>query len=282
MKPHWLIENFVGDNGYEELIEEVKKQGFECTVLDIRNHFELETGIVKPKECVVFQGSIQMFDKLKKELGEQGCTPIGWVHDRNYLCSTYYSFYSHLLFNYPCTVCTVDELKEHKWGIYKQYGRDAMIFIRPDSGKKPFAGQLLDLQDFDKFWEQHSKVAVEDDDIVLVSTPKSIQGEWRYICSYDKKIIASSTYQYQGKRTYVPGAPQGATDVVNKVLDIMELHRVYPDRVFTVDICQDKDGDFWLLELNSFTSAGSYAANKEAIVREVSAIAEQQYNEVWT
>ena len=42
MKAKWLVENFVGDNGYEDLIAEIRNQGMECVVLDIRNHFESE------------------------------------------------------------------------------------------------------------------------------------------------------------------------------------------------------------------------------------------------
>jgi hypothetical protein len=51
----------------------------------------------------------------------------------------------------------------------------------------------------------------------------------------------------------------------------------YPDPVFTVDICEDSDQNYWLMEINSFTSAGTYAAKKEPIVRRVSEIALEQW-----
>ncbi len=51
----------------------------------------------------------------------------------------------------------------------------------------------------------------------------------------------------------------------------------YPDSVFCYDICQDGDGECFLLELTSFSSAGLYATNKAAIVKRVSEIAEAEY-----
>lgn len=272
MKPKWLVENFSGDNGYEELIKEVRNQGMECIVLNITNHFTLQEGIFKSGDCIIFQGSIQLFEKLRSKLGPQGCYPIGWVTDENYLCSTYYPKFKNLLFNDKHVICTVCALKENRFDYYRKFGKEALIFIRPDSGKKIFSGQLLDLQDFDRFWNNSISCSAKDTDLVIVSTPKNINGEWRFICSNKGEIIAQSTYMYQGQRTYIPSAPSGATDLCKAVLSV----GWYPDPVFTIDIVEDNDGKFWLMEFNSFTSAGTYAADKKSIVKEVSNIALEQ------
>ena len=50
MKVSWIIENFAGDNGYEDLIAEVRKQGMTCHVLDITNHFDLNQKILAALE----------------------------------------------------------------------------------------------------------------------------------------------------------------------------------------------------------------------------------------
>jgi hypothetical protein len=272
--PKWLIENFTGDNGYEDLIDEVKKQGYECHVLDIRNHFTLQPGIFQPNDCMVFQGSIQLFDKLREELGPQGCRPIGWCTEENYLCTNYYPAVQKLLFNDHFAFLPLNWLKKDKWKWYDRFGKEALIFVRPDSGKKSFTGQLIDLQDFDRFFEDNSSQSnCKDTDIVIVSSPKTIMGEWRFICTNKKEIVAYSTYKYQDQRTYIPSAPQGAIDKCKEVLET----GYFPDSIFTMDICEDADGNFWLLEFNSFTSAGTYAANKEKIVKRVSEIAGEEY-----
>lgn len=274
MKPRWLVENFVGDNGYEELIKEIRNQGMECVVLDITNHFELRPGIFKSNDCMVFQGSIQLFEKLRSELIPQGCFPIGWVTDENYLCSNYYDKFRKYLFNDTHVMMSVKQLKEDKWDLYAKFGKEALIFVRPDGGKKIFSGQLLDLQDFDKFWDKGVVCSAGDDDVVVVSTPKTIRGEWRFVCTNEPQIVAQSTYMYQGKRTYIPSAPVKATELCNEILKV----GWYPDRLFTMDICEDSDGNFWLMEINSFTSAGTYAADKKKIVEVVSKIAVEDYN----
>jgi ATP-grasp domain, R2K clade family 3 len=131
----------------------------------------------------------------------------------------------------------------------------------------------LDLQDFDKFWKRNGDYGVKDTELIVVSTPKNIIGEWRYIVTDQKEIIGTSLYQYGGQRTYVPSAPERATKLVKEILDV----GWYPDPVFTIDIVEDNDHNYWLMEMNSFTSAGTYAAPKAPIVKRVSEIAWNQW-----
>jgi hypothetical protein len=269
MKPVWLIENFTGDNGYEELIAEVRNQGMTCHVLDITNHFDLKPNLIKSGECVVFQGSIQLFRKLKKELLAY---PIGWMTDENYHCSDYYGHFQKFLFNDKHVMATVANVKANKWFFYSTFGKEAMIYIRPNGGDKSFTGQLLDLEDFDRFWND-MRNGSKDSDLIIVSSPKNITGEWRFICTNKKEILGVSLYKYQDQRTYIPSAPEKATNLVKEILEV----GYYPDPIFTIDICEDGDGNYWMMEMNSFTNAGTYAAKKEPIVKRVSEIAEEEW-----
>jgi hypothetical protein len=151
-----------------------------------------------------------------------------------------------------------------------------MIFIRPDGGDKSFTGRPLDLQDFDKFWTNDVVCGAKKEELVVVSTPKNIRGEWRYICTNQKEILGVSLYKYNDQRTYIPSAPEKATKLASEILAV----GWYPDPVFTVDICEDMDGNYWLLEMNSFTSAGTYAAPKGPIVKRVSEIAEDEWQKI--
>ena len=116
MKPIWIVENFVGDNSYEDLIEEVKKQGHKSIVLDITNHFELKPNLISSGDCVVFQGSIQLFRKLKAELPAY---PVGWQTDPHYLCSNYYPYVQKYLFNDKHVFTTIAGLKHNKFWFYR-------------------------------------------------------------------------------------------------------------------------------------------------------------------
>lgn len=74
-------------------------------------------------------------------------------------------------------------------------------------------------------------------------------------------VEAVSSYRYQKIQTSIPSAPDGATELIKKVLD----KGYFPDKVFCVDVVQDMAGDFWVMELTSFSSAGLYACDTKKI-----------------
>lgn len=262
--PTWIIEDFLDDSDYKELIAEVKKQGYPCIVLNASNQFKLDLSRFSQSDKVIFYGSIQLAQEIKKKLPN-----AVWLAEENYLCSAYYPLLGRHLFNDKYAFVQVKEIQRQKWFYYQAFGKEALIFIRPNDGKKTFTGQLLDLQEFDRFFENDLVCNSRDEDFVVVSSPKAIKGEWRFIC-HEKEIIAVSCYQFQGQKTQIPSAPEGATQ---KCLEVLS-EGYWPDKAFTVDICEDSTGQFWLLELNSFCSAGVYSANKRKIVKRISEIAQ--------
>ena len=276
MNVKWIVENFTDSEDYADIIKAIKALGRDCFIIDKHNHFDFDPSRYKEGECVLLQGSIQMTNNVRERL-PKNCYPISYNNWKKYLCSSYYPPLREFLFNDKHEFTTVAYLKENKFDYYRKFGKDAFIFVRPDSGEKTFKGQLLDLQDFDKFWENGVVCGVEDDnsEVAIVSTPKQINGEWRFVCSkYNGgEIIAVSTYQYQGERTYIPSAPPNATKLCEKILKV----GYYPDSVFCIDICEDADGNFWLLELTSFSAAGLYATDKTKVVNRVTEIAELEW-----
>lgn len=260
MKPTWIIENLKSDS-YKQLTEEAQKQGFECLLLDSKEYFDLQ---YKPEnKSVIFHGSIQLAQKLKKEW--KNFSPVVWLTEENYNCSKYYAYLGKFLFNDQYLILSAKELERRKWEIYSSYGKEACIFVRPDSGLKSFTGQVIDLQDFDRIWQQNYEYGLQKEDLVVVSIPKNIVGEWRFICTKEK-IIAGSSYRFHGLETYIPSFPDGAKNLVDKILET----GYYSDKVFSIDICMGEDKEFYLLEINSFSTCGTYACNKESIVKEVS------------
>lgn len=276
MNVKWVVENFTDSEDYRDIISAVKELGCYCFVIGRHNHFDFDPRGFNEGECVIVQGSIQMTKNIRDRL-PKNCFPIAYNDWNNYLCSTYYPHFTPYLFNDLNAITTLKNLREHKFYFYSRFGRDAMMFVRPDSGEKTFQAQLIDIQDFDKFWENHVQVSAKDDDLVVVSTPKKINGEFRFVCSkYNGgEIISASTYQYQGKSTLIPSVPNEATEKCKEILKV----GWYPDSVFCVDIFQDGDGYCWLGELTSFSSAGLYATNKKAVVNRVSEIAFKEWCE---
>lgn len=277
MRAKWVIENFTDSEDYRDLISAVRESGRECFVIGRNNHYDFDPKGYNENDCVIVQGSIQMTKNIRSRL-PKGCFPVAYNSFENYLCSAYYPAFKEFLFNDQHEFTTVQELQARKFDFYAKYGREAMIFIRPDSGEKTFAGQLLDLQDFDRFWNNAVACSATATDVVIVSTPKNIRGEYRFVCTrhFGGRIIAGSTYVYQGQKTLIPSCPPLAEALCCKILD-RGLDVGLPDSVFCIDVAEDNDGHFWLLELTSFSSAGLYATNKKSVVRAVSEIAEFEW-----
>jgi len=273
-KVKYIIENFTDSEDYNDLISAIKESGRYCFVIGRHNHFDFNPAGFEENDCVIVQGSIQMTKNIASRL-PRGCFPIAYNNWNNYLCSKYYPYFQKHLFNDTNAFTTLKNLKEDKFYFYRTFGKEALIFIRPDSGEKTFQAQLIDMQDFDRFWENSIASSAIDNDIMIISTPKQITGEYRLVCSkYNGgEIIAASTYQYQGKRTYIPSVPPKATEKCKEILKV----GYYPDSIFCIDIAEDADGNCWLLELTSFSSAGLYQTNKKDIVKRVNEIVEMEY-----
>lgn len=173
----------------------------------------------------------------------------------HYACAAYYPKMQELLFNDRYAFIPFKDLARRKWDLYAWLGKEALIFVRPDSGEKDFPAELVDLKDIDKLVEGY-----DYEGLAVVSTPKNSIGEWRFVVT-ESEIVAVSSYKYQGILTCVPSAPIGATELAKKVLQ----KGYFPDSVFCVDVVQDMEGDFWVMELTSFSSAGLYACDVKKI-----------------
>lgn len=263
-KCSWIVENFADNNSCEGLRDSVVASGRECQYLRSAGAISVQLGGYKGGEKVVVHGTINLAQKCQSEL-ISGAELVVFLNATAFACSRYYPVLREHLFNDRHELIPLSLLKQNRFEYYARYGREAVVFVRPDSGIKTFTGQLLDLQDFDRFWSNSASCMATDEDLVVVSTPKTIRGEWRYVV-VDGKISAKSLYQYQGQSTCVPHAPLKADRKVEEI--IAAGYRTDP--VYCVDVCEDADGKMWLMELTSFSSAGLYACDKYAVVKAVS------------
>jgi len=206
---------------------------------------------------------------VRQDLGNH-CQPVIYSNFEKYKCSSYYSHFGPYLFNDKYCLMSLKEIVRQKYDVWGHYGKDSVIFIRPDSGEKTFQAGILDIIDLAQLHDSNKDC---ENDLVLVSTPKNIRWEGRFVVSRYKEIIASSTYRFQGQVAIIPSVPKETTKFCEELLNKVEY---YPDSVFCYDICQDNDGNCWLMELTSFSSAGLYATDKDKIVKRVSEIAEAE------
>jgi len=269
MKTQWIVENFVKEKSFRELQLAIQELGY--PLIEINGDYSkklLES--ITTDSCVIVNGSIKMVKMIYEELKDKSY-PIRYCDFEKYRCSAYYSHYGEYLFNDRYAMMSLKELCRQKYDIWGHYGKDAMIFIRPDSGEKLFQAGLVDIIDINKLHESNKDIEHE---MILVSTPKNILWEGRFVVSKYKEIIAHSTYRFQGKVSSIPSVPPETLKFCKMLLDKIEY---YPDSVFCLDICQSEDKEPFLLELTSFSSAGLYACDKKDIVNKISDIATKDY-----
>jgi len=271
MKCFWIVENFVKEPSFKGLTEAIKELGY--PLLEINGDYSRDMLTKVDSPCVILNGSIKMV-KLVREGLPFNYHPVSYCNFQNYKCSAYYSHFGPYLFNDKYCLMSLKELVRQKYDVWGHYGKDGVIFIRPDSGEKTFQAGLLDIIDLAQLHESNTDC---EHDLMLVSTPKNIRWEGRFVVSRKREIIASSTYRFQGQVAKIPSVPEETTKFCKKLL--REVNYL-PDSVFCFDICQDNDGECWLLELTSFSSAGLYETNKKAIVEKVSEIAIEDWN-IW-
>lgn len=255
----WIIENLTKEKSYLDLADAAERAGVDVVKINRDYNHSLIEGV--QNEVVVISASIEMGKILYGRLKRQNCAILSYCSWEKYLCTNYYPHFGDLSFNDNYVIVPLSEISRRKWFFWGLFGKEGVIFMRPDDGDKPFKAGLWDIQDWDREYEQLEN----KDQLVIVSSPKNIHGEWRFLCNDKKEIIAVSSYRFQNLITRVPSAPQEAYDICNKVLD----RGYFPDPLFCVDVALDSDKNGWLMELTSFSSAGLYEMDKDLVVKGV-------------
>ncbi|MEK6882844.1 MAG: ATP-grasp domain-containing protein [Nanoarchaeota archaeon] len=265
---NWVVEKYDTEE-QDRLIESINKQGYNLTIIEQDKPNDVFVEAQKHiKKCTIFKGTLRSAKNFNHILRPEGGYPGAYYTEEKYNCSNYYQFYGNYLLNEDYIITTLKDLKRRAFFYYGIFGRDTKIFIRPDSGEKKFTGFVLDLLDLGKFEEENEN----DKSLIIISSPKQIRGEYRFVVSKDF-IIAHSTYIYQENITKIKAVPKEAIDFCEKMLKIY-----IPDSVYCIDIAETMDGDMKLLEINSFASSGLYACDMDKVVEEVSKIAFKEYN----
>lgn len=272
VKVHWLFDDtYITDREAMRLREAIHRQGMEAR--EIRR-IDLISGVrdpYPPDACVVFHGPVQATMSI---LRTRKWRPGAWLTEHNYRCSTYYPHFERFLLNVPYELCSLGTLTlSRNKEILCRYAVWNRVFLRPDSGLKPFTGTVVDLVDPDMSLASicYSR---DKDEMVLVSRPKRIMSEWR-IFIVEEEIITGTRYLTDGETDMSPDVPE---EVYSFVREILAATTFRPDPAFSMDVCSDPDGRLRLLEINGLSGAGIYEANADKIVQAASRLASKTYS----
>jgi len=137
------------------------------------------------------------------------------------------------------------------------------LFIRPDSCKKLFAGQVYSKE---KWREEFNYLKQRNSEKILafVAKPEWIGREWR--CLFvGRELVGVSDYMYEGEILDEAGQRNITEELKNYAQTIRVSDYFSPEDNLTIDIGQRSDGSYGLVEINFLETAGWYAVDKDKV-----------------
>jgi len=270
MKPTWLVEDFEADNSFGNLAEEVRRQGMECEVITYLPFQSGSYDVYGDEDCVLIQGSINLVQQLQRD---KKWIPGAWLTPKAFECTTYYAHLGKYLFNDRYVILPRAEVaRRMSWLLKDCFGTYEQLFMRPNSGLKTFNAGLFPDLNWSSAWAWVEDYT-EPESLIIISTPKIIKAEWRFICTKDE-VVTGCQYELGGEFIRAPGYPEAAKELAKEIAGVY-----HPEPMFVVDICQDADDNYALMEIGSFSVAGLYACETEPIVRVASDLAVKEFEE---
>jgi len=281
MKPVWIVEKHMFPEYENELVAAIERSGASCHLFDdtdfIRFNFDRDIkNKYTNKDCVIFYGSLQrgrnMYDKTD-------FVPGIWLKIENYECYKYYGMFGKSLLNSTYYMMGLNDLK--RWEPYFQFhNNEDKIFIRPSNGYKTFPGQIINMNNFDEEYNTliNSYGGLDMDQLILVSPYRKIMKESRFAV-IGGKVVDGCVYMIEGVKTEERIVDDEAFIYANIIIE--KLERDFPDPAYTLDISQDEDGDYRVIEINSLCCASLYYMDKDLIVNAVNELAEECYADYW-
>ncbi len=217
---------------------------------------------------VVSLVSLSVARRLRKS---RSWIPGVWANPDVYRQSHWSAHYGRFMLNDEQVFLPWKDVKR-RYSFWRQQGWTG-IFVRPDSGQKPFTGQVLRFAS----WEEdiqglEGTTTIEDTMLVAVSAPKSIDPwEWRFWCAQGE-VFAQSAYSWED----IPEIPMPQTVACLAQTLAKEPWKAEPVQVFDIGIWQNKAA---LIEINAPSCSGCYQANLDDLMEGMHKAAQEEWQQ---
>lgn len=146
------------------------------------------------------------------------------------------------------------------------------LFIRPNSGFKTFAGQVINLGTLDTDIETLDKLTgVMPETLIMINYTHKIQGEFRFVI-VEGQVVTGSEYRWDGCLDIRIDYPESCF----KLAELVAQQEWQVDIAYTCDIALTSHGPK-IVELNGFSCAGLYACDLKKVVNTVSRAALKEW-----
>lgn len=265
----WLVQRTKReDSTAQRILYAAEELGFKASLEDHIPFNDANFDFLPKDTPVVFHGGISCVKSVQKR--NLSLYPFAWFNQYSLSCCCYYVYWKDYILQNPYEFYTLEEMKECKEDIYKKFGEDDCIFVRPNSNDKIFVGGIVPKERFDSYMNWDWLHDNSPSSLAVVAKPVDIDKEWRLFIS-ENKVIAGS--QYQEKRCISLDAkfPQDIIEFAEKVASVWSPHPFY-----CLDIASTAKG-YKVVECGSANCAGFYHADVREIVKEMSRVAIKCY-----
>ena len=271
-KVKWIVNRRMFEyEKYSNLPDIIKSFGMECKVIhNIPQHIDNPyDDFFSIKDCVIPYLTINNARRLNAYYGM-------YMRENNLLYHTYTSLmglHPSKFLNDDFIMTTFYNFKRTFGQWYDRFNTD-VLFVRPDSGIKTFTGTSILYNNCESELRAMND-KVNDDSLIHIGSCKKFSDETRFIICGDTVVDGSRYSTDSGNRkvedTNYP------IELYDFAVNIAKC-AWKPDEIFTLDVCMTNDGPR-IVELNSFSCAGWYAADPYKIVKAVSEHTLKLFNE---
>ena len=273
VKVNWLVDELLSERAYETGYPSIAEVAVERGHGVYKTRYvpfssDLDDNIPFPEHsCVVTHGTVQFCKQVERKYGRSWC-PAMYFNSNVKLFSKFAAYIGADLLNSDFYILPYGEFIRRKSCCGESF------FIKPESGLKEFVGQVIHE---DSFEDDLSKLSpynkIDPDCLCVISTPKEILAEFRYIIC-NKEVITGSEYRWHD----VLDVRRDTHPVCDAMAKKIAEADWQADTVYVCDVALLVGGVAKVIELNAFSSSGLYACDTYKIVDAVSKAAEMEYS----
>lgn len=273
----WIIDDMMADSYYGgNFLSSLKELGRDVKIFEDNPFNQIKMENLKIEDLTLAYGSIQFIEKLAKENNKVSV----FANFNSFDVNKYLSYVdSSLLLSDDYMYITMSFLLDdiQREALKALFGSE--VFIRPNSSKKIFSGQIINLDDKRNIQNTFKMSGSNKDTIIIISSVKKVIGEYRTFVSQKNGVLTASTYSYDKRGAEVRGCPEKVKIFAETVVE--ELGDNAPDKLLVIDIAEyEKKGGgtcLGLVELNAPSTSGIYACDAMPIILEMEQIIKDEW-----
>jgi hypothetical protein len=271
MKPTWLIETGVWkDDNVRRMIALLRDLGLAVHAEQYTYLGGTEFEVVGEDGPVIYYGSLNTAEYLR--IRHNNWVPLIWFDANAFSCRSYFAHWGKFLLQERYAFYPLAELLRMKDYLYRAFGTDGIVFIRPDDNDKSFAGRRVPADNFAPWYEEVHAAGTDPAALVLVASPVRIEAEWRFVIA-DRKVVAGSPYKWGGKVELAGDAFRAAARFAAEIA----AAPWQPRPIYCLDVAYTGAGRYRLVEIGGINSAGLYRCELLPVIRAMNEIAVREF-----